>query len=75
MKETNNVEHLIKITAHFICEECGDTTSINIPLQGKSKRSYCCSARYEAFWDGDETVVRRIKQKEEKERNAKIRRT
>lgn len=65
------VPHLVKVTAHFICENCGDNTQIIIPEKGTSKKSYCCSATYEAYWDGDETVVHRVKK--EKEKYAKIR--
>ena len=60
------IDHLIKTTAHFICENCGDTAQIIIPAKGKNKISYCCTARYEAYWnDTGESVVKRIKDRKE----------
>lgn len=63
-----NIPHLVRITAHFICVDCGDNTQINVPEEGTNERSYCCNATYRAYVnDAGETVVERVKAKRKKQ--------
>lgn len=66
------IEHLLRVEAVFVCPNCGDTARIPVPHKGKSKKTYCCSRTYEAYFDGDNTVVREVKKQRKEGKHGKV---
>lgn len=55
------IEYIVKRSAIFVCERCGDIIEMKIPSEGnKVDKSYCCKARYQITNDGHNIFIDRL---------------
>jgi len=52
---------LVRLSIIFLCENCGGSCHVDVPVNGEIVKSYCCKAKYKITSKGVNVKVKRMK--------------